>query len=129
MTLQEFSGGYYSLDMSIQPYSDGPVIDAELYDYIDRRVYSNTNAPVTFKLSLDNGIYFNVDAENGVPPSVLAIPEAWAANAAGADDGRRQTVFVLKPGYAHLTHQAELLKGQLTDMNLEEYIDERNDRR
>lgn len=121
MTLENFSGGYYSLDMQVQPYGDGPVIDSALYDYINREVYSQTDAPITFKLSMNNGAYFNVAAENGVPPSVLAIPKAWVDNLDIEDNGRSRKVFVLKPGHAYLTHQATILKEQLDDTDLEDW--------
>jgi hypothetical protein len=123
MGLNDFSGGYYSMQMQIQPYSDGPVIDADVYDYINREVYSKTDAPITMKLSMDNGAYFNVDAENGVPPSVLALPEAWVDNFVD-DDGRRSRVFVLKPGHSYLMHQSELLEERFADTSLEDFSDD-----
>lgn len=107
MALREFSGGYYSLDMHVQPYADGPVIDTAIYDFINREIYSNTDAPITMKLSLNNGAYFNVGAENGVPPSVLAIPESWVENVSDLTDGKRETVFVLKPEHSSLMNQPE----------------------
>lgn len=120
MALREFSSGYYSLDMQVQPYEDGPVIDSAVYDYINREVYSQTNAPITMKLSLDNGAYFNVEAENGVPPSVLALPESWIDNFTDAT-GKRDTVFVLKPGYSYLMHQRNLVSEQVKDSPLEDF--------
>ncbi len=123
MVLREFSGGYYSLDVDIQPYEDGPVIDSAVYDYINREVYSQTNAPVTMKLSLNNGAYFNVGAENGVPPSVLGLPESWAENFAEAN-GKLDTVFVLKPGHSYLMHQQNLTQQSIEDTALEEFSDE-----
>lgn len=123
MALTDFSGGYYSLDMQVQPYSNGPVIESDLYDHLDSEVYKQTNAPVTFKLSMDNGAYFNVEPENGVPPSVLALPEAWVENFDVSNDGRARKVFVLKPGHSYLLHQAELLEEQLEDTQLEDWDD------
>lgn len=123
MVLRDFSGGYYSMDMQIQPYEDGPVIDATIHDYITREVYSQTDAPITMKLSLDNGAYFNVGAENGVPPSVLALPEAWVDNFV-ADDGKRDTVFVLKPSHSYLMHQNNIQRRQLEDTELDDFTDE-----
>lgn len=124
MALRDFSGGYYSLDMQVQPYSDGPVIDAELYDFIDREVYSSTNAPITMKLSMDNGEYFNVGAENGVPPSVLALPEPWVDNFDVDEDGRATTVFVLKPSHSYLMHQKALTSKKVEDTDLGDFVDE-----
>ena len=123
MALREFSGGYYSLDVDIQPYDGGPVIDSAVYDYINREVYSQTNAPVTMKLSLDNGAYFNVGAENGVPPSVLALPEAWVENFTDAN-GTTDTVFVLKPGHSYLMHQRNLTEQSIEDTALEDFSDD-----
>lgn len=105
MQLEEFSGGYYSLDMDLQPYSDGPVIEAGLYNYIRDNVYAQTDAPITFKLSMDNGAYFKVSAETAIPPSVLALPEAWIENFTG--DGGDNRVFVLKPEHSYLLQTAE----------------------
>lgn len=108
MNLENFSGGYYSIDMQVQPYDDGPVIDSGLYDLLDHRVYSQTDAPVTMKLSMDNGTYFNVGSENGVPPSVLALPEPWVNNLGVSSDGRLDKVFILKPEYSYLFHQRDM---------------------
>jgi len=119
--MEEFSGGYYSLEMQVQRYSDGPVIESSLYDMINRRVYSNTDAPITFKLSLDNGAYFNVDAENAVPHNVLALPESWIENFDVQDDGRPSRIFVLKPGHSYLMHQSEILKERFSGSELEDY--------
>lgn len=115
-----FSGGYYSLRMQVQPYEDGPAIEADLYDYIKRNVYAQTNAPITMKLSLDNGAYFNVGGEHGVPPSVLALPRAWVENLAEAVSGERQQVFVLKPEYSHIMHQREVVDH---DADMEDFTD------
>lgn len=124
MALNEFSGGYYSLDMHVQPYEDGPVIDSAVYDYINREVYKGTNAPVTMKLSLDNGAYFNVGAENGVPPSVLAVPQSWIDNFDTGKAGKRHTIFVLKPGHSYLMHQSNIDKRKFRNTSLEDFTDE-----
>lgn len=104
MSLEEFSSGYYTLDMQIQSYSDGPVIESGVYDFLNEKIYSQTDAPITMKLSLNNGAYFNVDAENTMPPSVLALPESWVENLSEVPRGHRQKVFILKPSHSHLIH-------------------------
>lgn len=124
MTLEDFSGGYYSLDMHIQPYSEGPVIASTVYDYINREVYSSTDAPVTMKLSLDNGAYFNVGAENAVPSDVLAVPKPWVEQMGVNEDGRVKKVFVLKPGHSYLMHQRQLDAHKFEDTDLEDFTDD-----
>lgn len=102
MNLREFSSGYYTLDMLVQSYEAGPVIEQDLYDYIDQRVYAQTNTPVTMKISMHAGEYFSVDAEAAVPTDVLALPAAWIENFGPVEAGARTRVFVLKPGYSHV---------------------------
>lgn len=105
MSIQEFSGGYYSVEMDIQSYEDGPVIDRKLYDEINCGIYQNTDTPITMKTSMDNGIYFSVSPENGVPPFVLALPEKWVDNLDVLDDGRTERIYLVKPSYAYMLQQ------------------------
>lgn len=91
--------------MHIQPYTEGPVISADVYDYINREIYSNTNTPVTMKLSLDNGPYFKVGAENAVPSDVLALPKELVKQMGIKEGGRVRKVFVLKPEHSYLMYQ------------------------
>lgn len=93
MMLEEFSGGYYIATMDVQPYSDGPVIDRGLYDFINRELYYDSDSPVMMRLGLDSSTLFGVTGEPGVPRDVLAMPEELI------DEWGEQNVFVLKSEY------------------------------
>lgn len=79
--------------MSVQEYDAGPVIERQLYDFINRELYTETNAPVMMRLGLDEGRIFGVNAENAVPRDVLALPPELF------DKTGTQNVFVLKGDY------------------------------
>lgn len=106
MTLSEFSGGYYRTRMQVQPYEDGPVIESDLYDFIDQSVYARTNAPITLRVGLDSSPYFSVESENAVPTDVLAIPQSWIDDMRLHDEYGKENIFVLKPAYSYFVNQS-----------------------
>lgn len=116
MTMEEFSEGYYMTEMNLQPYDDGPVIQGDLYDFIDRRMYSRTNAPIMMRVGLDNGPHFKASGEKAVPMDVLAIPRQWMDDMM-VDEGW-QDVFILKPRYAYLLSQSEKLGERFESHNV-----------
>lgn len=73
--IQEFSSAYYQTSLNVEPYSNGPVIERSLYDFIKRNFYLDTSSPVIMRLGLDAGERFVVEAEAAVPQDVLALPE------------------------------------------------------
>lgn len=91
--LEEFSSGYYRSEMRVQEYDDGPVIEQQVYDFINRRLYADSTLPVMMRLGLDAGEKFAVKAESAVPKDVLALPQEMF------DSRGMQSVFVLKPDY------------------------------
>jgi len=93
--IEDFSSGYYRATMDVQEYDDGPVIERGLYDFINRKLYLNSEAPVMMRVGLDAGATFEVDAETAIPRDVLALPRELCSRA----DGERN-VFVLKSEYA-----------------------------
>lgn len=92
--IKEFSGGYYHTTMHVQEYDDGPVIERGLYDFINKKLYLDEDAPVMMRVGLDAGPLFTVEAESAVPRDVLAIPKELTENTGMA------SVFVLKSEYA-----------------------------
>lgn len=117
MSLEEFSGGYYRTEMSVQPYDDGPVIQNSLYDFINREIYAQTDAPITMRVGLDQGPYFTVEAENAVPSDVLAMPREWMDDMEIHDQEARN-VFVLKPGHSYVLNQSVKLSKRFDDHNV-----------
>ncbi len=93
--IEEFSSGYYRATMDVQEYEDGPVIERGLYDFINRKLYVDSDAPVMMRVGLDAGATFEVDAENDIPRDVLALPRELCSA-----DGE-ENVFVLKAQYAN----------------------------
>jgi len=92
--IEDFSSGYYRATMDVQEYDDGPVIERGLYDFINRKLYLNSEAPVMMRVGLDAGATFEVDAETAIPRDVLALPPELCSGT-GED-----SVFVLKSQYA-----------------------------
>lgn len=106
MTLEEFSNGYYRTQMTVQPYSDGPVIERGLYDRINDNIYAQTDAPVTIRVGLNGGPYFPVGEENAVPTDVLALPRDWMDDMGIHDECEVRSVFVLKPSHSYVINQS-----------------------
>lgn len=92
--IKDFSDGYYWAEMDVQEYSDGPVIQDEVYKFINRTIYLGSHAPVTMRIGLDAGEHFTVEAESAVPREVLAAPEHLI------DEGDDSEVFLMKPNLA-----------------------------
>lgn len=115
MAIEDFSSGYYKADMSVQPYEDGPTIEQGLYDFIARRFYAKTDAPVTMRVGLSEGPIFEPSAEIGIPTNVLGLPlsEIEDSNIHPSDDS--VAVFVLKAEFAYLFQQAEALGDRFLD--------------
>lgn len=103
--------------MSVQPYSDGPVIQNDLYNFINREIYAQTNAPITMRVELDKGPYFNVGSENAVPSEVLALPKEWI-NDMNINDRKPRNIFVLKPGYSYVLNQSVKLSKEFDNHNV-----------
>ena len=89
--IEDFSSGYYRATLNVQEYDDGPVIEQRLYDFINRRLYLDSDLPVRMRVGLDAGPIFEVGAESAVPRDVLAIPEEIAP------DSDVSNVFIVKP--------------------------------
>lgn len=100
--LEEFSGGYYRAEMTIQPLDRGPTIEQGLYDLINRKIYTQTDAPVTMRIGLDAGPTFQPEAENGVPTDVLAMPTELLDEAGVHPSAESVSVFIYKPHAAYL---------------------------
>lgn len=99
--IEEFSGGYYRAQMSVQPLDRGPTIEQGLYDLINREIYHKTDAPVMMKLGLNVGPTFQPEGENGVPTNVLGAPEELLDNAGVHPSAESVNVFIYKPDAAY----------------------------
>lgn len=99
MTIEPFSNGYVRTSLYLEPYAAGPVLDVELYDYLDAWLYAETDNPVTVRVGLQPGPYFSVEGEAGVPPDVLAVPEDWLVDLPAESFHEQQDVFVVRPGF------------------------------
>lgn len=106
--IKEFSGGYYRALMTVQPYEDGPSIESGLYDMINRKIYSKTDAPVTMRLSLDGGPRFSPDTESAIPTNVIGVPRNMLDEAEVHPSDENAPVYILKPQHAFRFYQGDL---------------------
>lgn len=115
MAIEHFSNGYYKTEMSVQPYDEGPTIERGLYDFIARRFYKKTDAPVTMRVGLEGGPMFKPSAESGIPTNVLGLPidQIEASSIHPSDDS--VAVFVLKAEFAYMFNQSMALGEQFLD--------------
>lgn len=114
MRVENFSGGYLKTEMKIVPYEDGPSIESEAYEFINRQFYADSDGNPMFRLGLDGNPYFQVSSEIAIPEDVLGIPEGWFADNRIADDQSYRDVFILKPGHADILREAKTLSRRFT---------------
>lgn len=105
--IEDFSGGYYRATMTVQPLERGPCIERGLYDLINREIYTNTDAPVTMRLSLDGGPRFIPETENAMPTDVIGMPTEMLDELDIHPSTEDMSVFILKPKHAYLFHQVD----------------------
>lgn len=115
MAIEHFSNGYYKTEMSVQPYSDGPAIEQGLYDFINRKFYQRTDAPVTMRVGLSSGPMFRPDAERSMPQDVVGLPLSDIEDSNIHPSDESVAVFVLKPEFAYLFNSAMRLGEQFVD--------------
>lgn len=126
MAIREFSNGYYKAEMSVQPYEDGPAIEQGLYDFINRKFYYATDAPVTMRVGLDGGPMFAPSAESSIPTNVVGLPIAELDKSNVHPSADNVAVFILKPEFAYMFNQAETIgkefldSSNISDTSLEE---------
>ena len=113
--IEDFSGGYYRTEMTIQPVADGPSIERGLYDFINREFYYKTDAPITMRVGLKKETHFQPHAEGGMPTDVLGLPTDLCDEMGVHPSAESVSVFVLKPAHAYLFSQTEKLGEQFVD--------------
>lgn len=113
--IEDFSGGYYRTEMTIQPISSGPSIERGLYDFINREFYYKTDAPITMRLGLTEGTHIQPSAEGAMPTDVLGLPTELCDDMGVHPSAESVSVFVLKPAHAYLFSQTEKLGEQFVD--------------
>lgn len=114
---EDFSSGYYRVEMTVAPYDQGPTVQNDVYDYIERQHYTQTNANPLFRLGLDGNPYFTPKREAAIPSDHIGVPTSWFADNTMAPTYDECEVFVLKPSYAYMIEQAK---------HLGEYFDPRS---
>lgn len=107
--IEEFSSGYYSIEMVVCPYEGGPVIESQLHNHLSDEYYSQTDAPVMFRLGLDGHPYFEPSDELSIPVDHIGIPPSWFAENGMDETYGTQRVFVLKPDHSYLLQQPDVL--------------------
>jgi hypothetical protein len=105
MEVENFSAGYFKIELRISEYQDGPAMEAETHAFINRQFYSHSDGDPVFRLGLDGNPYFEVSAEVSIPADVIGIPREWFADNR-IEEGSYQNVFILKPGHADILREA-----------------------
>jgi hypothetical protein len=119
--LEEFSGGYYRAEMTVQPLDRGPSIERGLYDLINREIYYKTDAPVTMRLGLNaDAPTFEPSAENGMPTDVLGVPTDLLDMAGIHPSAESVSVFIYKPEAAYLFQDMSFSNSRKEDADLQE---------
>ena len=113
--MEDFSGGYYRTEMTVQPLQRGPSIERGLYDFINREFYYKTDAPITMRVGLSDSIHFRPEAEGGMPTDVLGLPRAMCDDMGVHPSAEKVSVFILKPAHAYLYGQTEKYGEQFVD--------------
>jgi hypothetical protein len=105
--IQDFSGGYYQTEMTVQPMDSGPAIERGLYDFINREFYYQTDAPITMRVGMNSGTHFRPAAEGAMPTDVLGLPVDVCDSIGVHPSAESVNVYILKPAHAYLFGQTE----------------------
>lgn len=103
--IQDYSAGYYSVELRPMPYAAGPTIDSEVFGYIENNLYANTTAPVWMRAGFE-APYFKLTEKEPMPTDVIGLPADWMEDMDLTDDNRTELFFILKPGHAHFVSQS-----------------------
>ena len=103
--------------MTVQPFEDGPAIEQGLYDLLNRKLYSNTDAPVTMRLELDTGGQFVPQAEGAMPTDVIGMPTDILDSMGIHPSAEDVSVFILKPKNAYQFHQLRAVNNKGQEFN------------
>lgn len=121
--VSEFSGGYFSADLRIEEYEDGPVVAQQLYDYIEYRLYPQTDAPPWFTDGEKVGEpYFRVEPEAGLPSDVIGLPEEYLDDFELVADFRPKMFLIAKPAFAHFLSQSATIGERLPYNDVDESV-------
>lgn len=107
--IREFSNAYYMTTMTVAPYKHGPVVEQQFHDKLEKQYYSQTNAPVMFRLGLNGQPYFVADTEYSIPEDHMGVPREWFADNRMEEQYGEMDVFILKPTQSYLLNQCRLL--------------------
>lgn len=113
--IEDFSGGYYRIEMTVQPFADGPAIEQGLFDFINRKFYYQTDAPITMRVGLDGGSHFRPMSQSAMPTDVLGLPEELCKKIGVHPSAEDVNVLILKPAHAYLFGQAAALGEKFID--------------
>lgn len=101
--IEDFAGGYYRIEMDIQPVKSEAKIEQGLYDFINRELYTDSSADITMRIGLDSSRHFSPTAGSAMPQDVLALPEAFIYSDESGEMVKTtgtMNVFIVKPEIA-----------------------------
>jgi len=100
--IEDFAGGYYKMEMDIQPVESEPQIEQGLYDFINRELYTDATVDITLRLGFDSSVHFSPTAGRSIPKEVLAMPESFIQSDEMMRTTRTTNVYIVKPEIAQL---------------------------
>jgi hypothetical protein len=100
--IEDFAGGYYRMEMDIQPVKSEPKIEQGVYDFINRELYTDSSADIILRVGFDSSIHFTPTAGSAMPKEVLALPESFIHSDESMRTTQPSNVFILKPEIAQL---------------------------
>jgi len=100
--IEDFAGGYYRMEMDIQPVKSEAKIEQGVYDFINRELYTDSSADITLRVGFDSSVHFTPTAGSAMPKEVLALPESFIHSDEMMRTPRASNVFILKPQIAQL---------------------------
>jgi len=103
--IEDFSAGYYSVQVETYTLKSGPALDRTTYDYIREELYDDSNAPLIVSFSVNASQFIEPHGQAAMPARSIGLPQSmWHSLGRDPEDGP-MTLFILKPDYAYLfTH-------------------------
>lgn len=92
--IDQFSNGYYTIELVPQPYRSGPAVQSDVLHRVAETIATDEYCEPVFTFDLSGGVYFKPLSESAIPMDVIAVPEQYFDNGVLTDNNEAQTVFI-----------------------------------